>query len=135
MPMDHISTCFAPIQHLFIHNNIKIVSRYTVSGTGQENPFSSLHNSTSKPSVYSIRNRSRQTTLVPWQLHSFQRFQIIKPNRLWIILGKEWTANPALISTLEETKNECFLSHDLLHTSNLHLARRTTHGRSACSTD
>mmetsp|Transcript_29235 Transcript_29235/g.62166 ORF Transcript_29235/g.62166 Transcript_29235/m.62166 type:complete len:238 (-) Transcript_29235:996-1709(-) len=85
--------------------------------------------------IYSQRNRTRQTILIPWQLHSFQRLQIIKPYSTRIVLCKEWTANPSFVSALKETKDEYLLSHDFFHARNFYFSRSTTHAWATGRTD
>lgn len=91
--------------------------------------------SLSKTSVHSRRNNSRQAILIPRQLHTVQWLQTVKPNSLRIVLCKERTSNPALVSTLKETKYKCLLSHNLFDSSNFHFTGSTRHGRTTSGTD
>ena len=69
-------------------------------------------------------DRLGDSVFVPWKFHSGKRFEIIKPDSIGIVLGKEGTANPVLVTALEEAQDKNLVSQNFFDSRDLNLACR-----------
>ena len=67
-------------------------------------------------------DRLGDTVSIPRKLHARKGFQIVKPDGIGIVLSKEGTADPVLVTALKEPQNEGFVPQDFFHTGDFYLA-------------
>jgi hypothetical protein len=72
--------------------------------------------------VHGRNDRLGNAVFVPRKLHAREGFEVVEPDGLRIVLGKEWTSDPVLVTALEEAQDKGLVSEDFFDAGDLDLA-------------